>query len=93
VATFADPNVPLSDRNPDVNPANQYGVPIGVLSDTVTFVHNTFRGFAYAVYIANAVGLPSFMRHQGTIPIFNARHTQQWRKKRGRSFETTSLAI
>lgn len=33
VATFADPGAPLSDPNPDVNPANQFGVPVGVISD------------------------------------------------------------
>ena len=35
VAKFADPNSPLGDANPDLTPANQYGVPVGVLSDAL----------------------------------------------------------
>lgn len=32
VASFANPNNPLNDPNPDLNPANQFGVPVGVIS-------------------------------------------------------------
>jgi Starch-binding associating with outer membrane len=35
VAKFADPNNPLGDPNPDFNPANQFGVPVGVISDAL----------------------------------------------------------
>ncbi|HEY6901839.1 MAG TPA: SusD/RagB family nutrient-binding outer membrane lipoprotein [Puia sp.] len=35
IAKFADPNNPLSDPNPDYTPANQFGVPVGVLSDAL----------------------------------------------------------
>ncbi len=33
IASFANPNNPLADPNPDVIPANQFGVPVGVLSN------------------------------------------------------------
>lgn len=35
VAAFANPNNPTNDPNPDLNPANQFGVPVGVLSNTL----------------------------------------------------------
>jgi len=35
VAKFADPNNPLADPNPDLAIADQYGVPIGVISDAL----------------------------------------------------------
>ena len=35
VAKFADPNNPLSDPNPDYAAANQFGVPVGVISDAL----------------------------------------------------------
>ncbi|MBS1662656.1 MAG: SusD/RagB family nutrient-binding outer membrane lipoprotein [Bacteroidetes bacterium] len=35
IAKFADPNNPLNDPNPDYTIANQYGVPVGVLSDAL----------------------------------------------------------
>ena len=35
IAKFADPNNPLGDPNPDLLPADQFGVPVGVLSDAL----------------------------------------------------------
>lgn len=35
MAKFADPNSPLGDANPDFTIANQYGVPVGVISDAL----------------------------------------------------------
>jgi Starch-binding associating with outer membrane len=35
VAAFANPNNPLADPNPDVTIANQFGVPVGVLSTAI----------------------------------------------------------
>jgi len=35
VAKFADPNNPLADPNPDLLPADQFGVPVGVISDSL----------------------------------------------------------
>jgi hypothetical protein len=35
IAAFANPNSPLSDPNPDVTPANQFGVPVGILSTAI----------------------------------------------------------
>lgn len=35
VAKFADPNNPLADPNPDYTIADQFGVPIGVISDAL----------------------------------------------------------
>jgi len=36
VAKFADPNSPLNDPNPDLTIANQFGVPVGVLSSVLS---------------------------------------------------------
>ncbi len=36
MAKFADPGSPQSDANPDLTPANQFGVPVGVLSDVLS---------------------------------------------------------
>lgn len=35
IAKFADPNNPVADANPDVLPADQFGVPVGVISDAL----------------------------------------------------------
>jgi hypothetical protein len=43
VASFADPKVPLSDPAPITDVAQQYGLPVGVLSDRLT-VANGYRG-------------------------------------------------
>lgn len=42
VASFANPNAPLNDANPDVNPANQYGVPVGI--ESVDLLNPPYRG-------------------------------------------------
>lgn len=42
VAKFADPGNPLSDPNPDLNAANQFGVPVGVISDALSIA--PYRG-------------------------------------------------
>ncbi len=36
IAKFADPNNPLGDPNPDLAVANQFGVPVGVISDALS---------------------------------------------------------
>jgi hypothetical protein len=41
VARFADPGAPI-EANPDVNPANQFGVPIGIISDDL--LKTPYRG-------------------------------------------------
>ncbi|RZM18600.1 MAG: SusD/RagB family nutrient-binding outer membrane lipoprotein, partial [Pedobacter sp.] len=43
VASFANPNNPLGDPNPDLNPANQYGVPVGI-TNTVIEAGGPYRG-------------------------------------------------
>ena len=42
MAKFADPSNPLADPNPDYTIANQFGVPIGVISDAL--VNPPYRG-------------------------------------------------
>ena len=42
VAKFADPGAPLSDPNPDVSHVNQFGVPVGILSDAL--LNPPYRG-------------------------------------------------
>jgi hypothetical protein len=43
IASFADPNNPKGDPNPDYNVANQFGLPVGVLSADLT-VAKGYRG-------------------------------------------------
>lgn len=48
IAKFADPSNPLGDPNPDLTVANQFGVPIGVISDALTTPPNRgVRGGGY----------------------------------------------
>ncbi|MES2373048.1 MAG: SusD/RagB family nutrient-binding outer membrane lipoprotein [Bacteroidota bacterium] len=48
VAKFADPGSPLNDPNPDLTIANQFGVPVGVLSDALANAPNRgTRGSGY----------------------------------------------
>ncbi len=48
VAKFADPAKPEADPAPDLNPANQFGVPVGVLSDALANAPNRgVRGGGY----------------------------------------------
>jgi hypothetical protein len=48
VARFADPGNPLNDPNPDLTPGNQFGVPVGVLSDALgTAPNRGTRGGGY----------------------------------------------
>ena len=42
VAKFADPNNPLSDPNPDLTIGDQFGVPVGVISDALA--NTPYRG-------------------------------------------------
>ena len=67
VASFAEPNNPLSDLNPDTNAANQFGLPIGVLSGNLT-VAKGYRGpkgggFNYSqtnVNVAGSLSAPTY---------------------------------
>ena len=43
IASFADPKVPLSDGSPKTDFASQFGLPVGVLSSSLT-VANGYRG-------------------------------------------------
>jgi hypothetical protein len=48
IATFNDPADPLGDPNPDTDPANQFGVPVGVLNtDLVNPPYRGIRGGGY----------------------------------------------
>jgi hypothetical protein len=48
VAKFADPNTPLLDPNPDTVIADQFGVPVGVISDSLAKAPNRgVRGGGY----------------------------------------------
>lgn len=43
IASFADPKVPLSDGSPKTDLASQFGLPVGVLSSSLT-IANGYRG-------------------------------------------------
>ncbi len=43
MAKFADPSNPLGDPNPDLLPADQFGVPVGVISDSLAY-NPPYRG-------------------------------------------------
>lgn len=48
IATFADPANPLDDPNPNTNPEDQYGVPVGVINtDLVNAPYRGTRGGGY----------------------------------------------
>lgn len=67
VASYANPNNPLGDTNPNTNIADQYGVPVGVLSDNLT-VANGYRGpkgsgFNYSqmnINVVASISAPTF---------------------------------
>lgn len=58
IAKFADPANPLNDPNPDLTIANQYGVPIGVISDALAnspYRGNRGGGYDYSQMNVNCV--------------------------------------
>ena len=62
VASFANPNEPLNDPNPDLDPANQYGVPVGII-DTELPRGNKGGGKNYSqmnVNVMASIAAPSF---------------------------------
>jgi len=67
IASYANPNDPLGDTNPNTKIAEQFGVPVGVLSDNLT-VAKGYRGpkgggFNYSqmnVRVAASISAPTF---------------------------------
>jgi hypothetical protein len=67
IASYANPNNPLADANPNTNIAEQFGVPVGVLSDNLT-VAKGYRGpkgsgYDYSqlnVRVAASISAPTF---------------------------------
>jgi hypothetical protein len=66
VASYADPVNPLGDPNPDLDPANQYGVPVGITSGDLS--NPPYRGikgggFDYSqmnVNVVASISTPTF---------------------------------
>jgi len=57
MAKFADPNNPFADNSPDLTHANQYGVPIGVISDAL--VNPPYRGIRGGGYNYSQINIKS----------------------------------
>jgi len=66
VASYAEPNNPLGDANPDYDIANQYGVPVGIPRTTLESApYRGIKGTGYNysqmnVKVAASVSAPSF---------------------------------
>jgi hypothetical protein len=67
ISSYANPNDPLGDPNPDTNIANQFGVPVGVLSSDLTpakgYRGTKGGGYNYSqmnVKVAASISTPAF---------------------------------
>jgi len=72
VAKFAEPNNPLTDPNPDYTLANQFGVPIGVISDALA--NPPYRGTRGGGYNYSQINVRCLGSQ--TAPTFFATYAQ-----------------
>ncbi|MRR21357.1 SusD/RagB family nutrient-binding outer membrane lipoprotein [bacterium] len=78
VASYAEPNNPLGDPNPDLTIANQYGVPIGVTAQQLAsapYRGTKGTGFNYSqmnVKVAASISAPTFWMTYAQVSLLLA---------------------